>query len=89
MCVTGDHTTPIRLGDHSFESVPFAISTQESIYRLLNNNSRKDFLNDFKDDVNSYDEISCASGALGRFPASEILPLMKKMKYKLENFYNE
>ena len=25
LCVTGDHSTPVEYGDHSFESVPFAI----------------------------------------------------------------
>ena len=25
LCVTGDHSTPVEYGDHSFESVPFAM----------------------------------------------------------------
>ena len=25
LCVTGDHSTPVEYGDHSFEPVPFAI----------------------------------------------------------------
>jgi 2,3-bisphosphoglycerate-independent phosphoglycerate mutase len=25
ICVTGDHSTPVEYGDHSFEPVPFAI----------------------------------------------------------------
>ena len=25
ICVTGDHSTPVEYGDHSFESVPFAM----------------------------------------------------------------
>lgn len=25
LCITGDHSTPVEYGDHSFESVPFAM----------------------------------------------------------------
>lgn len=30
LCVTGDHSTPVEYGDHSFEPVPFALCRLES-----------------------------------------------------------
>jgi 2,3-bisphosphoglycerate-independent phosphoglycerate mutase len=28
---TGDHTTPVSIGDHTYEPVPFAITTSSAI----------------------------------------------------------
>lgn len=32
LCVTGDHTTPVEYGDHTFEPVPIAIGQISRIY---------------------------------------------------------
>ena len=32
---TGDHTTPVEVGDHTFEPVPFAMSTLSAIKNKL------------------------------------------------------
>lgn len=31
ICITGDHTTPVTSGDHTFEPVPVCISTLTSL----------------------------------------------------------
>ena len=31
VCVTGDHTTPVRIGDHSHEPVPFVVARLDNI----------------------------------------------------------
>ena len=36
VCITGDHTTPVLFGDHSFEPVPFALTTSSNFLRCLN-----------------------------------------------------
>jgi 2,3-diphosphopglycerate-independent phosphoglycerate mutase len=64
ICVTGDHTTPVRYGDHSAEPVPIVIGSVKGV----SSSSQK------------FDEISCASGRLGRFTGDQIIPLMKKVK---------
>ena len=33
LCVTGDHSTPVEYGDHSFEPVPFALCRLEDFVR--------------------------------------------------------
>lgn len=35
IAVTGDHSTPVEFGDHSFEPVPFAMSTVNAICDML------------------------------------------------------
>jgi 2,3-diphosphopglycerate-independent phosphoglycerate mutase len=65
--LTGDHTTPVCLGDHSFEPVPFMITD-------LNLNSQLKF----DDPVESFVEISCSSGMLGRFQGIHVMTLIKK-----------
>jgi len=32
LCVTGDHTTPVEYGDHSFEPVPLAFGKLSQVY---------------------------------------------------------
>lgn len=35
LCVTGDHTTPVRYGDHTYEPVPIAFGTIRTLYADL------------------------------------------------------
>ncbi len=55
-----DHCTPVTRMDHSGDPVPLTIYSETSI----------------KDGVKSYDEVSCASGALGRTRGKDLLPIM-------------
>lgn len=65
ICVTGDHTTPVKYGDHSHEPVPFVIGRAQGKP---------------VDSTLKFDEITCASGRLGRVSGSQIIPVMKKMR---------
>ena len=61
--VTGDHSTNVHIGDHSFEPVPFVIchSQAAATGSLL-----------------EFNEIDCARGVLGRFPGGQVLPTIFK-----------
>lgn len=61
--LTGDHTTPVALGDHSCDPVPFVI---HGVGFDLG-----------ADNVKEFDELSCSLGSLGRFRGSEVMPLLK------------
>ena len=63
VCITGDHTTPVRYGDHSHEPVPICIGS-------VMGKVRRDA---------HFDELQCASGRLGRFSGSEIIGVLKKL----------
>jgi 2,3-bisphosphoglycerate-independent phosphoglycerate mutase len=65
ICVTGDHTTPVKYGDHSHEPVPIVIG---SVKGTPINKSFK------------FDEITCSRGRLGRFSGDQIIPLLLKFK---------
>ena len=102
MWITGDHTTPVSLGDHTHEPVPFIISTAFATYNASNipiNEEDVTFYeeNDFimhsmRDGVEKFDEISCSYGALGRFQLKQSMNIVKGMKAKIEEilqyFYN-
>ena len=74
ICLTGDHTTPIKSGDHTFEPVPFAISSLGGIL------GKKGGLENLRDRVQKFDEISCAEGCLGRFSGAEVMGIVKRMR---------
>ena len=57
--VTGDHSTPALLGAHSWHPVPVLIRSRHCGV----------------DEVRKFSERACASGALGRFPAVDIMPI--------------
>ncbi|MBI4512551.1 MAG: 2,3-bisphosphoglycerate-independent phosphoglycerate mutase [Gemmatimonadetes bacterium] len=57
--VTGDHSTPARLRQHSWHAVPLL---------LWSSNCRPDELVEFS-------ERACVRGSLGRLPATDIMPL--------------
>lgn len=73
ICLTGDHTTPIRSGDHTFEPVPFAITTLGAIMG-------KEGVKDLRDNVEKFDEVSCSEGCLGRFSGAEAMGIIKNFK---------
>ncbi|KAI4346784.1 hypothetical protein L6164_007652 [Bauhinia variegata] len=66
LCVTGDHSTPVEYGDHSFEPVPFSLSV-ERLHRCS-----------CGDSVYEFNEIAGARGCLGRFHGGEMMGIIKK-----------
>jgi 2,3-bisphosphoglycerate-independent phosphoglycerate mutase len=70
--LTGDHTTPVSFGDHSFEPVPFMITD-------LHPNSPLSF----NDPVESFNDLSCSFGLLGRFQGMHVMTLIKNYIQKL------
>lgn len=66
--VTGDHSTPCHVKDHSSEPVPFLFAPIKGSLPLPNQI--------FK--VESFDEVSCAAGILGRFKGSSVMNIIKK-----------
>lgn len=79
--VGGDHTTNIHIGDHSFEPVPFMISTLDTHRKLLKNEDISREI--FRDNVTVFNEIDCARGVLGRFPGSEVMSLLKNFRERI------
>lgn len=73
--VTGDHTTPTTLGDHTYQPVPVAIA---SLRHIL-----KDTPHNLRDNVTVFDEISCAEGLLGRFSGSQLMALLMKFRERV------
>ncbi len=65
-----DHCTPVSRMDHSGDPVPLTIYSETSI----------------KDGVRSYDEVSCASGALGRLRGRDLLPILLDKADRSEKF---
>jgi len=68
--VTGDHSTPAALKGHSWHPVPFLLQAQWCR----------------ADRVNEFSESACAFGGLGRFPATQIMPLAMANAFKLAKF---
>jgi 2,3-diphosphopglycerate-independent phosphoglycerate mutase len=69
--LTGDHSTPIWIKDHSNEPVPFCISFIDKDIPFL------------QDKVSKFDEISAAQGNLGRFTGTQVMPLIKTFRKRL------
>jgi 2,3-bisphosphoglycerate-independent phosphoglycerate mutase len=70
LLVTGDHSTPALLRSHSWHPVPLL---------LYSRHCRSDAASEFS-------ERACASGALGRFPATDIMPLAMANALRLTKF---
>jgi 2,3-bisphosphoglycerate-independent phosphoglycerate mutase len=68
--VTGDHSTPAVMKAHSWHPVPFLLHSP--LCR--------------PDDVTEFSERACSKGALGRFPALDIMPLALAHAQKLAKF---
>ncbi len=60
LIVTGDHSTPAKMRTHSFHPVPTLIWAPATHLR---------------DHVTGFGERSCMTGALGQFPATDLMPL--------------
>jgi 2,3-bisphosphoglycerate-independent phosphoglycerate mutase len=68
--VTGDHSTPAMLKGHSWHPVPIILYSKWCR----------------PDRVSEFSESACLSGGLGRFPATEVLPLAMANALKLTKF---
>ncbi len=68
--VTGDHSTPALLKGHSWHPVPVLLYSKWCR----------------ADKVSEFSESACLSGGLGRFPATEIMPLAMANALKLVKF---
>ena len=70
LVVSGDHSTPALLQAHSWHPVPVVLRSKWCR----------------PDDVREFSERACSSGALGRFPAMEIMTLAMANALKLDKF---
>jgi len=92
LCLTGDHSTPVLYGDHSCEPVPFVIARVRDVWRVLQAKlaaspggeaqAEQEALarvsgNDESDGIPHFSEVDAARGSLGRFPGSEVMPIIK------------
>ena len=68
--VSGDHSTPAVLKSHSWHPRPTMIWSRHCR----------------PDEVTGFSERACARGAMGRFPASDILPLAMANALRLKKF---
>lgn len=78
--VTGDHTTPVQIKDHTTECVPFLISSKKAYFDQYGEEERGFFL---RDQVKDFNEVSCSDGIFGRFTGHQIMPLIKNIRNKL------
>jgi len=70
LVVAGDHSTPALLKSHSWNPVPFLLHSKYCR----------------PDDVKYFGETSCLKGALGRFNALDIMPLMLANSLRLTKY---
>jgi len=68
--VTGDHSTPALLKSHSWHPLPLVLYSEWCR----------------PDRVGEFSESACISGGLGRFPATQIMPLAMANALKLAKF---
>lgn len=74
--ITGDHSTPLYRGDHSFEPVNFTVASKDAFWQ------QKPFF--LCDQCQVFSEIEAAKGSFGRFPGKEIMPLVFKIRERLD-----
>ena len=70
LIITGDHSTPATLAMHSWHPVPFMLKSRWCR----------------PDNVAEFSERTCLAGGMGRFPATEIMPLAMANALKLDKF---
>lgn len=70
LIITGDHSTPATLSMHSWHPVPFMLKSKWCR----------------PDNVTEFSERACLAGGMGRFPATEIMPLAMANALKLNKF---
>jgi len=68
--VSGDHSTPALLGGHSWHPVPVLLYSKWCR----------------RDRVSEFSESACILGGLGRFPATQVMPLAMANALKLNKF---
>ncbi|KAI9908686.1 hypothetical protein PsorP6_003659 [Peronosclerospora sorghi] len=86
--VTGDHTTPVKYGDHTFDSVPFAIARIGAAYEKLQQyntvggqtSDDKLSSSQLTDQVTQFSEMAVVRGALGRFAGDQVMKLVKSFR---------
>ena len=71
LIVTGDHSTPSKLRSHSWHPVPLLLWAPATHMR---------------DDVKVFGEHACMTGALGQFPATDLMPLALAHAQRLEKY---
>jgi 2,3-diphosphopglycerate-independent phosphoglycerate mutase len=83
--VTGDHSTPVRTGDHSCEPVPVVIAQLPlavcDACAHTHNLAKRSPLKALAafDSVTEFNEIAAIDGVLGRFCGRELMPLIKRL----------
>jgi len=70
LVITGDHSTPAVMAAHSWHPVPFLLHAKTA----------------FPDQTTTFSERACMQGGLGRFPATDAMPLMLAHANKLAKF---
>ncbi len=70
MVVTGDHSTPARLGQHSWHPVPFLLHAEHVV----------------PDAAAEFGERACGTGSLGLFPARSTMSLLAGYGGRLKKF---
>jgi 2,3-bisphosphoglycerate-independent phosphoglycerate mutase len=70
LMIAGDHSTPSQLAGHSWHPVPFLLNSRLGT----------------TDDVAEFNEAACRKGALGTFPAKEVLSLAMAHAGRLMKF---
>ncbi|MBL8144756.1 MAG: 2,3-bisphosphoglycerate-independent phosphoglycerate mutase [Anaerolineae bacterium] len=60
LIITGDHSTPARLRSHSWHPVPLLLHAPETA---------------MPDRATAFGERECMTGALGQFPAADLMPI--------------
>jgi 2,3-bisphosphoglycerate-independent phosphoglycerate mutase len=69
--VTGDHSTPAKLRAHSWHPVPLLLWAPGTVMR---------------DPCREFGERACIAGGLGRFPATDLMPLALGHALRLERY---
>jgi 2,3-bisphosphoglycerate-independent phosphoglycerate mutase len=69
--ITGDHSTPAKLTAHSWHPVPLLLWAPAT---------------HMPDLANEFGERACANGGLGRFPATDVMPLALGHALRLERY---
>lgn len=76
--VTGDHTTPVKYGDHTFEPVPVAIARVANAHASLTGTLSSS--SPLVDRVETFSELSVARGSLGRFAGDQLMGVIKHVR---------
>ena len=76
LAVTGDHSTPVRYGDHSHEPVPIAFGLASKIKEKLDSDTESNL---------RFNELICGGPQAnrGRFNGNQIMTLLKNYRESL------